>query len=194
MNRIKLLHAVAKSQTIEKLNIGYNAGTESCVGAIKHVLMDPTKNEDDDDADDQDDIIPSAPSLTELNLEGNQLSPEAGTIILHALTHPTKKNTHILHINLDANFLTKHDVILIESKLQINRQGAAFKFRYEPTLLQQKWNWNASLYSKRSIRDKKVLKKRTDEDNKLKIAKEKKKMKRDRKKNGKEGPPGCLIL
>ena len=156
--------------------------------------MDPTKNEDDDDADDQDDIIPSAPSLTELNLEGNQLSPEAGTIILHALTHPTNKNTHILHINLDANFLTKHDVILIESKLQINRQGAAFKFRYEPNLLQQKWNWNASLYSKRSIRDKKVLKKRTDEDNKLKIAKEKKKMKRDRKKNGKEGPPGCLIL
>ena len=77
------MHAVAKSQTIEKLNIGYNAGTESCVGAIKHVLMDPTKNEDDDDADDQDDIIPSAPSLTELNLEGNQLSPEAGTIILH---------------------------------------------------------------------------------------------------------------
>ena len=44
------------------------------------------------------------------------------------------------------------------------------------------------------IRDKKVLKKRTDEDNKLKIAKEKKKMKRDRKKNGKEGPPGCHIL
>ena len=118
---IKLLHAVARSQTLEVLNIGYNAGTESCVGAIKHVLVDPPKDDDEEG-----DPIPTAPQLTELNLEGNQLSPDAGIMIKHAL----KTNINILHINLEANFLIKHDIIDIEKALAVNRLGAEIKFKF----------------------------------------------------------------
>jgi Ran GTPase-activating protein (RanGAP) involved in mRNA processing and transport len=44
---IKLLHSVSKSQTLKVLNMSYNAGTESCLGAVKHVLMNSLPTEDD---------------------------------------------------------------------------------------------------------------------------------------------------
>jgi hypothetical protein len=39
------------------------------------------------------------------------------------LNAPKNKNTNILHINLDNNFLTKYDVMEIEKSLAVNRQG-----------------------------------------------------------------------
>jgi Ran GTPase-activating protein (RanGAP) involved in mRNA processing and transport len=184
---IKLLHAVARSQTLEVLNIGYNAGTESCVGAIKHVLVDPPKDDDEEG-----DPIPTAPQLTELNLEGNQLSPDAGIMIKHAL----KTNINILHINLEANFLIKHDIIDIEKALAVNRLGAEIKFKFRPQVLQQKWNWNAATIGTKNIRDKKIIPKRTDEDVKIERARAKQKRKRDAKngKRGNEDGPPCSIL
>ena len=44
---VKLLHSVSKSQTLKVLNMSYNAGTESCLGAVKHVLMNSLPTEDD---------------------------------------------------------------------------------------------------------------------------------------------------
>jgi hypothetical protein len=179
-----LLHAISKSQTIQVLNLAFNAGTESCLGAVKHVLMKPMKTDDDPDP------IPSAPNLIELNLEGNQLPPEAGLILKHVLTAPKTKNTNILHINLEHNFLTKHDVSDIEKLLALNRHGAAFKFRYEPHHLQQKWNWNATTKNNQSVKEKKVIPKRTEEDQLISIAKEERRRKNELK-NGKGGEPPC---
>jgi Leucine-rich repeat (LRR) protein len=182
---IHLLHAVAMSQTLMSLNIGYNAGSESCVGALKHVLMDPPKTNDDPDP------IPAAPQLTELDLQGNQLSPEAGVVIRHALT----TNTHILHINLEANFISKHDVADIEKLLALNRQGAAFKFRFEPRLLQQKWNLNVTnVDGKKNVSQNKKVPSRTEEDTELENTKEKKKREKDEKNGKLNDPPSCFIL
>ena len=184
---IKLLHSVAKSQTLKVLNMSYNAGTESCLGAVKHVLMDSLPTEDDPDP------IPSAPRLIELNLEGNQLPPEAGVVIRHVLNAPKNNNTTILHINLDNNFLTKYDVMEIEKSLALNRQGAAFKFRFEPHLLQQKYNWNASTHHQKNIKDKKIKPNRTVEDTKLQQIVDKKKRKADEK-MGKGDPKPCCVM
>ena len=182
---IRLLHAVAMSQTLMTLNIAYNAGSESCVGALKHVLMNPLKTDDDPDP------IPAAPQLTELNLQGNQLSPEAGVVIRHAL----KTNMHILHINLEANFVSKHDVTDIEQQLSLNRQGAAFKFRFEPGLLHQKWNLSVTnVDGKKNVRENKKIHSRMEEDSELKKAKEKKKRERIAKNGKLKDPPSCFIL
>ena len=171
---------------MKKLDISYNAGTESCVGALKHILMNPLKTDDDPDP------LPSAPQLMELNIAGNQLPPEAGIVLKHCLHSATNKNTHILHINLDNNFLTKHDVMEIEKALSLNRQGAAFKYRFEPKELQQKWNWNSSTLHGKSIKDKKQIPERTVEDSKLQQAVDKKKRSKDFK-NGKGEPPCCVL-
>ncbi len=140
---ISLLRSVSDSQTLQELNIAYNAGTESCVGAIKHL------------------VARAPPGLLELNLAGNQLPPEAGVVIRHAL----KENTIILHVNMESNFLHRNDVVGIEQSLAANREQAAFKFRWEPKRLVQKWNF-ATLKSlkARSVAEKKVLLSRSEAD------------------------------
>ena len=84
---------------------------------------------------------------------------------LFYIQHALKVNTIILHINMDSNFLHRNDVVGIEQSLAANREQAAFKFRWEPKRLVQKWNF-ATLKSlkARSVADKKVLKSRSEAD------------------------------
>ncbi len=140
---IPLLHSIASNQTLQELNIAYNSGTESCIGAIKHVLES------------------EPPSLVEIDISGNQLPPDTGTVIRHAI----KDNKTILHINLAHNFVIRHDVVMIEQDLAANRADAAFKFRWEPQRLIQKYNFvTAKAMKGKSVEKKKTLASRTDAD------------------------------
>jgi Ran GTPase-activating protein (RanGAP) involved in mRNA processing and transport len=140
---IPLLHSIASNQTLQVLNIAYNSGTESCIGAIKHVLET------------------APPSLIEIDISGNQLPPDTGTVIRHAI----KDNKTIMHINLAHNFVIRHDVIMIEQDLATKRADAAFKFRWEPKRLIQKYNFvTAKAIKAKSLEKKKMVVSRTDAD------------------------------
>ena len=133
-NVTKILKEVVYNHSLKTVDLSYNNATESSVPVLLEVLKKNT-------------------NLTDINFEGNQLPPTAGSKLKDIFrTRSTtkadksiekhKENKTLLHLGLlNGNFIPPNDIKVIEASLKENRDEHGKKeYPYEPERLLPKYD------------------------------------------------------
>ena len=129
-----ILKEVILNHSLVLLDLSYNNATESILPPLLEVLRKKR-------------------TLTDINFQGNQLPPIAGSELrkifkMHAKTkkedksaEKVKENSTLLHFALfDGNFIPQNDINIIEASLEDNRKNHGVDtYPYEPEKLAPKY-------------------------------------------------------